>query len=108
MPFGVFLTDDALRDLDEIFSYIVEHDAEKSAAYFLDRIEEAMASLAEFPERGRHPRELADLGISEFREIFFKPYRLIYRVQKRRVIVHLVADGRRDMQSLLSRRLLRP
>ncbi|HEY9549871.1 MAG TPA: type II toxin-antitoxin system RelE/ParE family toxin, partial [Kiloniellaceae bacterium] len=62
----------------------------------------------EFPERGRHPRELANLGITGFREIFFKPYRLIYRVEKRRVIVQLVADGRRDMQGLLSRRLLRP
>jgi toxin ParE1/3/4 len=108
MPFGVILTDDALRDLDDIFSYIAEHDADKSAAYVLDRIEKALANLAEFPARGRHPRELADLGITEFREIFFKPYRLIYRVEKRRVIVQLVADGRRDMQGLLIRRLLNP
>jgi toxin ParE1/3/4 len=108
MIFGVVVTDDALRDLDDICGYIAEHDARGSAAHVLDRIEKAIASLAELPERGRHPRELADLGITEFREIFFKPYRLIYRVEKRRVVIYLIADGRRDMQSLLSRRLLRP
>lgn len=106
MPFGVVLTDDALRDLDDLCSYIAEHDSRTAAAYVLDHVEKALASLAELPERGRHPRELADLGITEFREIFFKPYRLIYRIEKRRVIVYLIADGRRDMQSLLARRLL--
>lgn len=106
MAFSVVLTEDALRDLDDICGYIAEHDAAKSAAYVLDRIEKAVAGLAEFPERGRHPRELADLGITEYREIFFKPYRLIYRVEKRRVVIYLTADGRRDMQSLLMRRFL--
>lgn len=108
MPFGVVLTDDALRDLDDICGHIAQHDTSKSAAYVLERIEKALASLAEFPERGRYPRELADLGITEFREIFFKPYRLVYRVEQRRVVVYLIADGRRDMQSLLIRRLLNP
>ncbi len=54
------------------------------------------------------PPELAALGIRAYREVFFKPYRLIYRVEKRRVVVFLIADGRRDMQSLLARRLLSP
>src|SRR3546814_2724710 len=69
MPFGVVLTDDALRDLDDTCGYIAQHDTSKSAAYVLERIEKALVDLAEFPERGRHPRELADLGITEFREI---------------------------------------
>jgi toxin ParE1/3/4 len=41
----------------------------------------------------------------EYREIFFKPYRIIYRVLEHNVDVLLIADGRRDMQSLLQRRL---
>src|SRR3546814_11002265 len=86
MPFGVVLTDDALRDLDDTCGYIAQHDTSKSAAYVLERIEKALVDLAEFPERGRHPRELADLGITEFRELFFKPYRLVYRVEQRRVV----------------------
>ena len=38
--------------------------------------------------------------------MFFKPYRLIYRVSEQDVVVFVIADGRRDMQSLLTRRLL--
>ncbi len=37
---------------------------------------------------------------------FFKPYRIIYRVERRTVYPYLIADGRCDMQTLLSRRLL--
>jgi len=34
------------------------------------------------------------------------PDRIIYRVDRRTVYVYLIADGRREMQALLSRRLL--
>ena len=62
--------------------------------------------LAIMPERGSYPRELLDLGIKDYRQVVFKPYRLIYRVMGRDVVVFVIADGRRDMQSLLTRRLL--
>jgi hypothetical protein len=58
------------------------------------------------PVRGSYVNELRSLGISEYRQIFFKPYRLIYRVHAKQVVVYVVADGRRDMGSLLVRRLL--
>ena len=45
------------------------------------------------------------LGIREFSEVFFKPYRIIYRVERSTVYVYLIADGRRGIQTLLSRRL---
>jgi hypothetical protein len=35
-----------------------------------------------------------------------EPYRVIDRVDGQRVYVYLIVDGRRDMQSLLARRLL--
>jgi toxin ParE1/3/4 len=46
--------------------------------------------------------------VRDFRETAFKPYRVIYRVEGKRVLVYVIADGRRDLQSLLSRRLLDP
>jgi toxin ParE1/3/4 len=42
----------------------------------------------------------------EYRELFFKLYRVMYRVRSDRVYGYLIADGRRDMRELLSRRLL--
>lgn len=44
--------------------------------------------------------------IREYRQAHFKPYRLIYRVSGKQVIIYIIADGRRDMQSLLMRRML--
>jgi toxin ParE1/3/4 len=106
MSFEVRLTAHAVRDLEEIAEWIAEHDSPQRADHVLQRIESAMAALAKFPERGPHPPELLALGIKEYRETFFKPYRIIYRVQDNRVYIYLIADGRRDMQSLLARRLL--
>ena len=106
MPFEVLLTADALQDLAEIYAYIAEHDAPAKADHVLDRIEKVVATLAAFPERGSFPKELLALGIREYRETYFKPYRVIYRIAGKRVYVYLVADGRRDMQTMLARRLL--
>jgi toxin ParE1/3/4 len=46
------------------------------------------------------------IGIREYREIFFKPYGIIYRVIDKNIYVLLIVEGRRDMQMLLLRRLL--
>lgn len=106
MPFTVLLTNDAARDLEELYEYISQHDAPEKANYVLDKIESTFASLSESPERGTYPKELLALGIRDYREIFFKPYRIIYRVVSKNVYIFLIVDGRRDMQSLLQRRLL--
>ena len=106
MAFAVQLTDDALRDLEEIDDYVRRNDGPSRADRVLERFESAFASLSSHPHRGRYPRELLDAGVREYREIFFKPYRIIYRVMEDNVYVLLIADGRRDMQTLLQRRLL--
>ena len=106
MSFEVLLTRDALRDLEEIHDYIAEHDAVAKAKHVLDRISEALESLERFPDRGAHPRELLALGIRDYRQIYFKPYRVVYRVAGTHVYVYLITDGRRNMQTLLQRRLL--
>lgn len=106
MRFDVFLTEDAARDLEELHAYIAEHDSPAKADHVLDRIENVIEQLATFPERGVHPRALLALGVREYRQVFFKPYSVVYRVIGKRVYVYLIADGRRDMQSLLARRLL--
>lgn len=106
MPFAVGLTHDASRDLADLYAYIDKHDVPGKADYVLGAIEKVLNSLSENPQRGVHPAELAELGIREYRELFFKPYRIIYRVNGNEVFVMLIVDGRRDMQALLERRLL--
>ncbi len=106
MLYEVSLTKDAERDLEEIYLYIAEHDSPARAEHVLDRLVKATEALRTSPDRGTYVNELRSLGISEYRQIFFKPYRLIYRVHSNQVIVYVVTDGRRDMGSLLARRLL--
>lgn len=106
MSYKVLLTESAERDLESIYDYIAEHDSPRKADYVLDKLLEIAATLSTFPERGSHPKELIALGIREYRQTHFKPYRLIYRVNAKQVFIYLIADGRRDMQTLLSRRML--
>jgi len=106
MNYPVLLTQGAERDLESIYDYIAEHDSPQSADYVLDGLLEVVATLSTFPERGAYPPELAALGIREYRQAHFKPYRLIYRVIAEQVFIYLIADGRRDMRALLERRML--
>ncbi len=102
----VVLTKDAERDLEDIYDYIAEHDSLEKADHLLDRPVEATEALRTSPDRGSNVNEIRSLGMSEYRQVFFKPYRLIYRVHAKQVVVYVIADGRRDMGSLLARRLL--
>ena len=104
--YEVFLTGGAEQDLESIYDYIAEFDSSASADYVLDKLMQAVEGLTTFPERGSYAKELLALGIKDYRQTFFKPYRVIYRIVGRRVYIQLIADGRRDMQSLLARRLL--
>ena len=106
MRYEVLLTADAEHDLEQIYDAISEQDSPDRAQYVLDRLAAVLEDLADFPERGSYPRELLALGIRDYRQAFFNPYRLVYRVIGERVYVYLIADGRRDMPSLLARRLL--
>ena len=104
--FEVLLTEGAEQDLEAIHDYISEFDCVANANYVLDKLMDIVESLSKFPERGSYPKELVGLGIKEYRQTFFKPYRVIYRVTSSQVIIYLIADGRRDMQTVLARRLL--
>ena len=106
MSFQVSLTDDAARDLEDLYDYIELHDGPGKANHVLEQIEKGFTSLSENPQRGAYPKELLAVGIREYREILYKPYRIIYRVMAENVYVFVMADGRRDMQTLLQRRLL--
>ena len=92
--------------MEEIRAYVARNDSNVRATGVAGRIVDSIESLAQNPSRGIRPRELREAGEREFRELFFKPYRVIYFVEASRVVVALVSDGRRNMRELLQRRLL--
>jgi len=105
--YQVIITSEAERDIIDIYDYITKKDILQNAEYILDNLESLILSLEESPERGHYPPELSIQGIKEFKEVIFKPYRAIYEIIGSKVIVHLCVDGRRDMKTLLERRLIR-
>lgn len=106
MTYTIFLTDAASDDLQDLYDFLLENEVDGRADKVLDKIEELIHSLSNHPDRGNYPKELLALGIREYRELHFKPYRILYRVIEKKVYVYLIADGRRDFQTLLQRRLL--
>ena len=107
MKSRVHILQEAEDDIFEIYKYILENDSKQSAAYVYDKIRGKINSLQEQPARGHHPPELERIGITGFLEIHFKPYRIIYEIDGREIFIHAVLDGRRDLQSLLERRMFR-
>jgi len=105
--YRVRIIEDAEQDLIEIYTYVATNDSVEKADYLLDRLETLCLSLDEPAARGHVPPELDRIGTSAYREVHFKPYRVIYQIIGRNVYIHCVLDGRRDMQALLERRLLR-
>ena len=75
MDFKVFLSDDALSDLERILAYIAPHNA-IAAGRLGNQLLDAALSLRTLPERGR---VVPEFRRPELREIIFRSYRIIYR-----------------------------
>lgn len=107
MKYEVRITNVEREDLYSIYRYVANNDLRGKADHLLGNIERAMASLETMPSRGSFPPELQRWGVSDFREIFFKPYRIIYEIKNKTVFIHVVLDGKRNCEDLLQQRLLR-
>jgi toxin ParE1/3/4 len=105
MAHTVRFTKEARNDLRSLHAYISKNDSQESADYVAREIVRAALALRDYPNRGAHPPELLRMGNRSYRQIFFKPYRILYRIRANIVYIAVIADGRRDMDSLLARRL---
>ena len=104
--YSVRLTVDAEEDIVRIGEYVAKTNSSERAGYVVRTIRRTIAGLSDCPERGAYVNEMLDTGERDYREIHFKPYRIIYQVIEDTVVIQLIADGRREMQTLLLRRLL--
>jgi toxin ParE1/3/4 len=95
-----------LQDVEEILEYVAARDSHEASERLASRILGRAASLASHHRRCRIVPELRNLGVNEYRELIFAPYRLFYTVRKGAVWVVGVLDGRRDLQEILISRYL--
>ncbi|MBI5488943.1 MAG: type II toxin-antitoxin system RelE/ParE family toxin [Deltaproteobacteria bacterium] len=104
--FSVVWAEAAVADLESVVEHLAADDP-GAAARLLDGLERRARSLESLPRRGRVVAELAALHVRGYRELIHGPYRLMYSVDRRRVDVLALLDGRRDLESLIVERLLR-
>jgi toxin ParE1/3/4 len=107
MRYRVLFAESAEHDIEDIYRYIARHDSVANADRVLQALDDRCRRLTNMPEKGNIPKELMAIGITDYREAHFKPYRIIYRVLGADITIYCVVDGRRDMRSFLERRLLR-
>ena len=107
MKSRIFVLQAAEDDIFEVYKYTLENDSNQNAVCVYDQLRETINTLEEYPERGHYPPELERIGVTGFLEIHFKPYRILYEIDGREVFIHAVLDGRRDIQSILERRMFR-
>lgn len=103
--YSVLWTAVAEHDLNEIITYIAQ-DNVSHAESILRTITKSASRLQHSPKRGRILPELRTHGITVYRELIIAPWRLIYRISDRTVLVLALLDSRRNIEDLLLQRLL--
>lgn len=106
MTYAVIIADAALQNLYDIHDYLFEAEGADRALAVVEQIEQQINTLSTLPQQGNLLKELLETVQTSFRELHYKPYRVFYSTGEKTVTVLLVADGRRDMQTLLRQRLL--
>jgi toxin ParE1/3/4 len=86
--------------LSDILDYIIENDDILIAHKIYQKIKKRVELLQINPEQGRAVPELRSFG-GKYREIIIKPWRIIYSIKNKKVIILLVIDGRRDLEEIL-------
>ena len=103
MQYTLLRTDVFERQLSEIVRYIAISSGDADVALrYLDKIEDAVMKLAEFPYMGVKPQYNV-LQRKGYRVLSVEKHLVFYKVHehKKRVILYSVLDGRMEYQRLL-------
>lgn len=84
---------DDLRDIEEF----IARDSPLHAVRTVDRIVEAVVSLAEFPRMGR---VVPEFRRDDLRELIYGSYRIVYLLRDDEVFVVRVVHGARDIRRI--------
>ena len=106
MTCKVLLANAAERDMQLICDYFLANQQENRIDHFIEQMEKVFRRISQAPEAGSWPTELMELGIRNYREVYSHPYRVIYYYEDKTAYIILIADARRDLDTLLQMRLL--
>jgi addiction module RelE/StbE family toxin len=95
----VLWTEESRRDLSEICDFI-SLDSPSSAEHVLLEIVDSTRRLTRFPESGRRVPGWPE---QHLREVICPPYRVVYTIENRVVVILAVLHGKRDAAAFLLR-----
>lgn len=99
MDIKVIWSPEAIEDLESIANYIAK-DSEFYARAVVSKILDASRRIKKFPLIGREVPEMEDEAI---RERFIYSYRLVYKIEKSRILIAAVIHGKRLIESITER-----
>jgi len=104
--FKVIWTKNAELDLELIIEYI-KINSINIAKRILVEIKHESNKLHTLPQRKRVVPEFQEIGITKYREIIYKRWRIIYKIDGEKVYVLIVVDSSRNLEDILFQRLIK-
>lgn len=86
---------EAGENLVEIEAFIARDSAERAARFVDSLIDHAEALLSDNPQSGRI---VPETGRPEIRELIYRGYRIVYRLQAERIEILTVFEGHRQLR----------
>ena len=81
---SITFTSSALNDLQAVRTWYADQQAPKAGEKLLREIMSHAERLADFPESGRI---VPEFGITNLREIIYSPFRIVYRLDIRKIMI---------------------
>lgn len=103
MKYRIVRTDKADEQLREIIFYIADDSGNvDSALGYLEKLENAINQLADFPMPGNVPR-YSILRRQGYRVLIAERHLVFYKIDetKKEVVIYAVVDGRREYKNLI-------
>ena len=104
--FQVIWSKYAELDLELIIEYI-KIDSVHIAKKIFDEIRNECEQLHTLPHRKRIVPEFQQIGITKYRELIYKRWRIVYKIDDTKVHILLVADASRNLEDILFQRLIK-
>jgi len=104
--FEVIWTKNAQYDLESIIEYIKIAGVNTAKKIFFE-IKKECDNLYYFPKRKRVVPELQQIGILKYREIIHKRWRIVFKIDDKKVYILLVVDSSRNLEDILFQRLIK-
>ena len=98
---------EAEEDLKELRRYLIRSFGPSAWQDSYRKIKESAHLLKTAPDSGSIPDELANLQLGRYRQLISGMNRILYEIREDAIYIHVICDSRRDMQTLLNRRLIR-